>query len=176
MYSVRMEDGDSMIEHLNSFNSLVSQLIHVNIKMDEEDKCITCSLLDSWDNLVLAIGSTTQFTLKFEVVVVSLLSEEMRRKSMENHSIDALSMRLGCSKDRRKSTRVRSKYRDRSKSLGDTLKKLFWNCDKDGNFKNCTIKKCRKREGVIRYSIHRKEVLLGRRGCVFGFYKYIIRK
>jgi hypothetical protein len=46
----------------------------------EEDKCITllCSLPDSWDNLVVAIGSTTQSTLKYEDVVSSLLSEVMR--------------------------------------------------------------------------------------------------
>jgi hypothetical protein len=80
LYHLRMEDGDSVTEHLNAFNTLVSQLGSVNITIAEEDKCITllCSLLDSWDNLVVAIGSTTQSTLKYEDVVASLLSEEMR--------------------------------------------------------------------------------------------------
>ena len=35
-----MEDGDSMIDHLNTFNTLVSRLISIDIKMEEEDKCI----------------------------------------------------------------------------------------------------------------------------------------
>jgi hypothetical protein len=80
LYHLRMEDGDSVTEHLNAFNTLVSQLGSVNIMIAEEDKCITllCSLPDSWDNLVVAIGSTTQSTLKYEDVVASLLSEEMR--------------------------------------------------------------------------------------------------
>ena len=81
-----------MTDYLNVFDTLVNQLISVDIKMEEEDKSITllCPLLDSWDNLVVEIGSSTKTTLKFEDVVASLLSMEMRRKSMENHSTDAL--------------------------------------------------------------------------------------
>lgn len=76
LYHLKMEDVDSVTMHLNAFNALVSQLASNKIDMDEEDKCITllCSLLDSWDNLVIAIGSATQSALKFEDVVASLLS------------------------------------------------------------------------------------------------------
>jgi hypothetical protein len=79
LYHLRMGDGDSMIEHLNAFNTLVCQLVSINITIVEEDNCITllCSFPDSWDNLVVEIGSTTQSTLKCEDVVSSLLSEQM---------------------------------------------------------------------------------------------------
>jgi hypothetical protein len=89
---LRMEDGDSVIGHLNSFNTLVSQLVSVNIMIAEDDKCITllCSFLDSWDNLVVAVGGTTQSTLKYEDVVSYLLSEEMRWKIMDIHRTNAL--------------------------------------------------------------------------------------
>jgi hypothetical protein len=55
-----MEDGDSVKEHLDAFNTLVIQHVFVNIMTGEEDKCINlfCYLLESWDNLVLQIGST----------------------------------------------------------------------------------------------------------------------
>jgi hypothetical protein len=97
LYHLRMEDGDSVTEHLNAFNTLVSQLGSVNITIAEEDKCINllCSFPDSWDNPVVAIGSTTQSTLKYEDVVASFLSEEMRKKSMDGHNTDALFIR-GC--------------------------------------------------------------------------------
>jgi hypothetical protein len=80
LYHLRMEDGDYVTEHINAFNDLVHQLVFVNITIAEEDKCITllCSFLDSCDNLVVVIGSTTQSILKYEDVVASLLSEEMR--------------------------------------------------------------------------------------------------
>ncbi|KAH9314854.1 hypothetical protein KI387_023481, partial [Taxus chinensis] len=42
----------------------------------------------SWDNLVMAIGSTS-ITLKMEDVVDSLISEEMRRKVSLNSKEDS---------------------------------------------------------------------------------------
>ena len=131
-----MEDGDSVTNDLNVFNTLVSQLISIDINMEGEDKCITLlySLPNSWDNLVVAIGSSTKSTLKIDVIVASFLSKEMKRKSMENHSTDVLSMRLGCTKER-KSIGGRSKSRGGSKSLGDSVNKLCWKCGKPDHFK-----------------------------------------
>ena len=45
------------MNHLNFFNTLESQLIYVDIKMEEEDKCINLlhSLPYYWDNLVVEI-------------------------------------------------------------------------------------------------------------------------
>jgi hypothetical protein len=40
LYNLRMRDGDSVAEHMNAFNTLVSQLIFVEIKISDEDKCI----------------------------------------------------------------------------------------------------------------------------------------
>jgi hypothetical protein len=81
LYNLRMRDGDSVAEHLNAFNTMVSQLVSVEIKISDEDKCISLlfSLPDLWDSLVVAIGSNTT-TLNFDEVVSSLLSKEMRRE------------------------------------------------------------------------------------------------
>ena len=70
-----MEIGDSITKHLNAFNTLVSQLVSIDTELEEEDKCINllCSQPNSWDNLVVTTSSTTQFSLKFEDVVASLL-------------------------------------------------------------------------------------------------------
>jgi hypothetical protein len=79
LYNLRMRDGDSVAEHLNALNTVVSELVSVEIKISDEDKCnnLLCSLPDSSDSLVVSIGSNTT-SLKFEEVVSSLLSEEMR--------------------------------------------------------------------------------------------------
>ena len=83
-----------------------------------------CSFPDSWDNLVVAIGSTTQSTLKYKDVVSSLLSEERRQKNMDTHRTNALFVR-GHTQDRNpgKPSGGRSKSIGRSKSRGKYLRK-----------------------------------------------------
>ena len=79
-----MKDGDSVIEHMNAFNNVVIQLSYVDIKISDEDNCIIllCSLPDSWDSRVIAVGSNTT-TLNFYDIVSALFSKEMRRRNME---------------------------------------------------------------------------------------------
>ena len=86
-----MDENDTVAEHINVYNSLVSQITYVGIKMAEEDKCITllCFFPDSWDNLIVAIGSASQATLKFDEIVSYMLSKEMRWKNMDIYSMDA---------------------------------------------------------------------------------------
>jgi len=80
-----MKDGDTVTEHLNAFNIVVSQLLYVHIKILDKDKCMSllCSLPNSWDSMVVAIGSN-KTTLKFDEIVSFLLSEEIRQKNMES--------------------------------------------------------------------------------------------
>ena len=58
---------------------MVSQLLSIYIKISNEDKCINllCSLPDSWDSLVIAVGSNA-IALQFDEIFSSLLTKEMR--------------------------------------------------------------------------------------------------
>jgi hypothetical protein len=119
-----------------AFNTIVSQLVFIEIKISNEDKCISllCSLLDSWDSLFLAIGSNTT-ALNFDEVISSFFSEETRRKNMEGQRIDTLFAR-GCSQKRNisKFSSGRSKSKGIHKSSGK-LVKVCWRCGKEGNYK-----------------------------------------
>ena len=118
--------------------------------MVEEDKCITlqCSFSDSWDNLIVAIGSSRQATLKFDEIVSSLLSEEMRWKTMDNHSMYALSVR-GHPLERNTNKGYGGIYKSkgRSKSPGKGIRKC-WKCGKVRHHKkDCRYKSVEKAKG-----------------------------
>ena len=93
MYNMRMKDGDSMIEYLNAFNTVVRYLLSIDINISYRDKCIIllCYLPDSWDSLVIAIGSNAT-ALQFDEIVSALLTKKMRWKNMERQNGDALSL------------------------------------------------------------------------------------
>ena len=59
---------------------------------------LLCSLQNSWDHLVMALGNTI-VTFLMDDVVSALLSEETRRKSLDSAK-EALAVR-GISNDRR---------------------------------------------------------------------------
>ena len=82
---MKLSDVDFVLEHLNSLNTIVTQLISVGVQMDEEDYCITllCSFPNSWDNLVMAIGSTIK-ALVLDEIMVSLVSMEVRQNNSKS--------------------------------------------------------------------------------------------
>lgn len=40
-YILRMIEEDSIVDHINTFNIVDSQLVLIDIKMSEKEKCIT---------------------------------------------------------------------------------------------------------------------------------------
>ena len=75
-----MKEGSIVEDHLNEFNNLINKLLSVGVKVKDEDKVIIlrCSLLDTWDHMVVTITNLSSGTLKFCDVVVVLLGEELR--------------------------------------------------------------------------------------------------
>ena len=139
-----------MTKNLNVFNTVVSQLSSVDTKISDEDKCISllCSLPDSWDSLVIAIGSNAT-ALQFDEIVSALLMKDMRQKNMDNKNGDALSVR-GRSQNinKNKSSSGRSKFKGRYKSLGKLIKVVCWKCGKEGHFRrDCKSKALHKGKG-----------------------------
>ena len=101
LYSLRMKEGTSITDHLNTFNTLLVQLESIEVKFESEDKSITllCSLPESWDHFVTSISLSSSETLEFDDVIGALLSEETRKRSNSKTSTSEAMMVRGCSKE-----------------------------------------------------------------------------
>ena len=75
-----MKEGASVVEHLNAFNIITNHLASVKIILDDEIRAILlmCSMLDSWENLIIAMStSKTTRALNFDDVSNDLMNEEL---------------------------------------------------------------------------------------------------
>jgi len=81
LYGLRMNEGTVVLEHLNFFNKVISELLAIDVKIDEENKAlIFLSLLpESYDHIVTTILYVKK-TLILEEVTPTFLSNEIRKK------------------------------------------------------------------------------------------------
>jgi hypothetical protein len=133
LYNLCMKEGTKIVDHLNTFNTLLVQLTSMGVKFEYEDKAITllCSLPVSWDHFVTSISFSSIESIEFDDIVGALLSEETRNKSnLETSTSEAMVIR-GRAKERGHSQRKFSQ----SKSKGRKSKLKYWFCGKSRHLK-----------------------------------------
>lgn len=85
LVNTKMHEGASVADHVNEFNSLLSRLVSVDIKFDDEVQALLLlsSLPDSWLGTVTAVASTSE-TTKFTFKGISdlILSEDVCRRNV----------------------------------------------------------------------------------------------
>ena len=85
LFNIRMADNGTVIEHLNEFNTITSQLESVVSVFDDEVRALLLlsSLPNSWNNLVVVVGiSSRSKKLKLDDVIGFILGEESSNKSL----------------------------------------------------------------------------------------------
>ena len=87
---MKMEEGGSIVDHLNEYNNVTSELSSVGINFDEEIRAllILYSFPESQNGLVMAMSNSIpgSNTLKYDDVIgVILIGETHRKTSVDLH-------------------------------------------------------------------------------------------
>lgn len=80
---MKMTEGWTIMEHLNKFNIVTSQLTSIDVIFDDDITAllILSSLLKSWDDLVMALSnSLSSRTLKFDGLISVKFSEKVWKR------------------------------------------------------------------------------------------------
>jgi hypothetical protein len=111
LFNMNISEGGSIIDHLNDFNMVTSQLCSIGVNFDDEDRAILilCSLPEIWNGLVMVVSNyvSGSRTLKFDHVVGVILSEDMQQKRTAEISVNSLTVEN------------MKRKRERGKSLGN---------------------------------------------------------
>lgn len=138
LVNTRMREGMSVTSHINDFNTIISRLLSVDIKFEDEVQALLLlsSLPESWSGTVTAInGSAGTSKLTFEGIRDFILGEDIRRRSSGESSSALLSTEGRGRKTERGNGRGRSKSRKRSQSK--PRKDIqCWKCKETGHFRN----------------------------------------
>ena len=81
LFNMKMSEGGTVVDHLNEFNTITSNLSSVKVKFDDEVRAllILFSLPERCNSLVMVVSNivASSNTLKFDDVVDVILSKEM---------------------------------------------------------------------------------------------------
>lgn len=83
LYSLKMTETSRLSEHLNEFNMIVTQLLSLHVKMEDEDKELLffSSLPPSYEHLVTTLIYGKDTLEIDEIIIALLLSEIMKINS-----------------------------------------------------------------------------------------------
>ncbi|KAH9780126.1 hypothetical protein KPL71_007968 [Citrus sinensis] len=139
LYTLQMEEGSSIFDHIDAFNKIILDLEDINVKIDDEDKAmiLLCSLPSSYEHLVDTLMYGRQSLSMVDVK--ETLSSKAASKKEASHG-EGLTVRGR--PEKREGGKGKKK---RSKSRPKNMK--CFHCHKEGHFKkDCPERKNKGKE------------------------------
>ncbi|KAH9696615.1 hypothetical protein KPL71_023232 [Citrus sinensis] len=127
LYTLQMEEGSSITDHIDAFNKIILDLEDINVKIDDEDKAmiLLCSLPSSYENLVDTLMYGRQTLAMGEVKEALSSKAAIKKETRDGECLTA---------SRRTEKKDTSKNMKKgSKSEPKNLK--CFHCHKEGHFK-----------------------------------------
>nr|GEZ50051.1 retrovirus-related Pol polyprotein from transposon TNT 1-94 [Tanacetum cinerariifolium] len=147
LVNTNMTEGAAVADHVNEFNSVISKLLSIDIKFDDEMHALLLlsSLPDSWSGTVTAVSSTSGTNkLTFEGIRDMIIREDIRKRNYEEYPNSLLSATGHGKKSNRSRSRSRKKLA--SENTGNIT---CWNYGK----KRDIINQCEATKGVVNVSM-----------------------
>jgi len=87
-----MKEGTAVLEHLNFFNKVISELLAVDVKIDEEAKALILlsSLSESYDHITTIMLYSKKTLILKEVTSTHLSNEIEKRSNQEEQTGSSL--------------------------------------------------------------------------------------
>ena len=75
LYGLKMQEGSDLAQHVNVFNQIITDLVRLDVKIEDEDRAmiLLCSLLSSYEHLVTTLTYGKE-TIKVEEITIALLA------------------------------------------------------------------------------------------------------
>ena len=115
LYSLLMKEGSDLLEHLNTFNMLNTQLSSFGVNYEDEDKALLllASLPTFFDYLVTTLMYGKE-TIVLDEVTSALLSHIKMKQDCDGSQVDGLIVKSESSNRGRSRSRGRNSNRNRS--------------------------------------------------------------
>lgn len=95
LFNMKIIDGGFVVEHLNNFNTMMSQLCSIDIKFVDEIRALLLlsSLLKSWNGLITMVNNSSgSAKLNFDDIIGLMLSEKICKRVKNDSSGSALNI------------------------------------------------------------------------------------
>jgi hypothetical protein len=91
-FTIKMQEGDEMLVHINTVKALADQLRSIEVNITDEDVYIVLimSLPPSFDNLVTSLESMSTKDVDLPFVIARLFHEVYKKKECESSKTTAL--------------------------------------------------------------------------------------
>jgi hypothetical protein len=91
-FTIKMQEGDDMLVHINTVKALADQLHSIEVNMMDEDvyMVLLMSLPPSFDNLVTSLESMSTKDVDLQFIITRLLHKVSKRKECESFETIAL--------------------------------------------------------------------------------------
>ncbi|KAL4284674.1 hypothetical protein GQ457_16G014350 [Hibiscus cannabinus] len=123
LYGLKMQEGHDLAQHVNVFNQIITDLIQLDVKIEDEDKAmiLLCSLPPSYEHMVTTLTYGKE-TINVEEIITTLLAHNQRKQNAgKSFHADDLYVKGNQDRGRKLENEGSGRRNSRSKSRGKKM-------------------------------------------------------